>query len=81
MGCTAATITNEEDHDRYYHNFKAMIELSEYLLVGMNSEIFKAPLCNFVSYTVIPLFLTVLKCRDPLIGRRAILLLFKYPRN
>jgi len=68
MGCTAATITNEEDHDRYYHNFKAMIELSEYLLVGMNSEIFKAPLCNFVSYTVIPLFLTVLKCRDPLIA-------------
>jgi hypothetical protein len=81
MGCITITIADEEDHDHYHDDFKAMVDLSEYLLVVMNSEISKGPLFNFDSYTVIPLFLTALKCRDPLVRRRALLLLFKYPRK
>jgi hypothetical protein len=81
MGCTVITVANEEDHDRYYDDFKAIVDLSEYMLDILNSEISKDLLFNFDSYTVIPLFLTALKCRDFLMRRRAILLLFKYPRR
>lgn len=47
----------------------------------MNSRISKGPLFKFDSHTVIPLFITARKYWDPLVRRRAILLLFKYPRK
>jgi hypothetical protein len=87
MGCTVPTVDDEENFDYYLDDFRAMIEMSEYMLSTLDgqetrkSKHSKNPAFNFDSYTVIPMFLAALKCREPLLRRKAIALLLKYPRR
>lgn len=87
MGCTVPLVANEEDFDHHLDEFRVMVEMSEYMLGTLDGQgtqkakHFKRPAFNFDSYTVIPMFLTALKCRDPLLRRKAIALLLKYPRR
>jgi len=88
IGCVTPT-ANEGDFEHYYEDFKIMIEASEYMLGTLeasgeklkDARRTKNPKFNFDSYTVIPMFLTGLKCRDPVLRRKAISLLLKYPRR
>lgn len=80
-GCITATVVNEEEHDKHYNEFKFMVEMAECILEILNSEMSKTMKFNFDSYTVIPLFMTALKCRDLSLRRRAISLMFKYHRK
>ncbi|KAE9375401.1 hypothetical protein N431DRAFT_200317 [Stipitochalara longipes BDJ] len=88
IGCVVPT-AKEEDFDHYHEDFQIMIEMSEYMLRILEAtgdklkeaRNTKTPKFNFDSYTVIPMFLTALKCRDPPLRRKAISLLLRYPRR
>ena len=88
IGCLIPA-AEEEELDHYYEDFKVMVEMSEYMLGTLqatgeklkDARNTKSPKFNFDSYTVIPMFLTGLKCRDPQLRRKAISLLLKYPRR
>jgi hypothetical protein len=81
LGSTISCVSSEEEYDNYHDTFTTLVELAEYLLEDLIPKWSKSPKFNFDSYSVIPLFLTAQKCRDPLLRRRAISLLFKYPRK
>ncbi len=89
IGCVVPTILDEQDFDQYYEDYKIVIEMSEYMLGILeatgeklkDARYTRSPKFNFDSYTVIPLFLMALKCRDPPLRRKAISLMLKYPRR
>jgi hypothetical protein len=81
FGSTIPCISDEKEYDNYYETFTTMVDLAEYLLEDLVPKWSKSPKFNFDSYSIIPLCLTAQKCRDPLLRRRAISLLFKYPRK
>jgi hypothetical protein len=88
LGCIVITLASEDDLDHFLKEFEIMVAMSEYMLGILDAGRKKAkdwkhpkPEFNFDSYTVIPMFLTALKCRDPIVRRKAISLLLKYPRR
>ncbi|KUJ18088.1 uncharacterized protein LY89DRAFT_583316 [Mollisia scopiformis] len=73
--------TNEEDFDAYTDTFSDMITLSSTILLTLTKTSPTTPKFSFDSHVVIPLHMIAHKCRDPLIRRRAIELLTRYPRR
>lgn len=78
MALLVPCVENEEKFDAYADEFIEITDLAEYVLINSESKRH-----NFLLDTnvLIPLLVTGHKCRDRTIRRKAIYLMFKYPRR
>ncbi|KAG0647875.1 Aspercryptin biosynthesis cluster-specific transcription regulator atnN [Hyphodiscus hymeniophilus] len=79
MGTVKSLAQDELVFDDYYDMYKDIVNLSEDLLLSSKSS--EVPKFRFDSGVIIPLWFTGHKCRDPILRRRVISLLIKYPRR
>ena len=79
MGTVKALAQDELLFDDYYEIYKDIVNLSEALLNSSKGS--KVPKFCFDTGVILPLWFTGHKCRDPVIRRRVISLLVKYPRR
>ena len=74
-------VADEEEPDKYSEYFNTITEMADLMLGILYSENPNRTKFNFDSYTIIPLLLTGVKCRDMIIRRRAISNMLNYHRR
>jgi len=79
MGTIKSFAQDELVFDSYYEIYCDIVNLSEALLNCSTTS--RVPKFCFDSGVIIPLWFTGHKCRDPIIRRRVISLLLKFPRR
>ncbi|PBP21013.1 hypothetical protein BUE80_DR008177 [Diplocarpon rosae] len=79
MGTVKSLAQDELVFDKYHQTYTDIVNLSEELLNCSDDS--TVPSFSFDSAIIIPLWFTGHKCRSPILRRRVISLLLKYPRR
>jgi len=81
LALVGVCMEDEENFDTYNDVYADIINMAEYSLQALNSNMSSRLKFQFDSHVVIPLYMTGYKCREPKIRRRAISLLLANPRR